>query len=525
MRMRNPIRHVATPARVFMTLVVLLIAVAICQLFALESAQTFVVKAPAQEELTEEQERAEKLRLAAREFLPDGTLHLVAGDEPRDLPAHEEVYDANGTLLWAGPPKQRPYQYLPWAAEETVLSEGGIKSLEEVSPGSFRTLDLPVATATQTREIWRYCHRGDYFVGYATAGGHIGYVGGGGFAASQSQVRPFGPFRRFAAWCPTDSYSPTLVWQTRSRIYQIDFEQRQVEQLMVSPDSELECLYVHHWGALGVEETEAGTREGYRPLLVCRSADGKYHLLLKDPDQKLTVALPQEWEQWLGNLHGFIATAKGVFMWRFWVEYPAPPDHYATRAYRLWLDGYIKEDRTRRVELYRVNDRGDIDLVNSYSWQIPARTLSSLAWGRQYEAMQRATNVASPVFYDFLWWLGTFRPAVVYRGVVGQLIRLAEGMRPGLSVGSLLLTAVLVGLTFLHARPRRRSTRAFVFWLVFVGLFNLAGFLTYWALNHTATIKCSSCGKLRGLHQCDCVRCGVSLPSPERGKCDLIVGV
>ena len=62
----------------------------------------------------------------------------------------------------------------------------------------------------------------------------------------------------------------------------------------------------------------------------------------------------------------------------------------------------------------------------------------------------------------------------------------------------------------------------FIFWLVFVGLFNLAGLLTYLALNHTPVIKCPVCGNRRGLGQAQCVRCLSDLPAPKPGKLDLI---
>ncbi|UCD51505.1 MAG: hypothetical protein JSW27_02515, partial [Phycisphaerales bacterium] len=64
-----------------------------------------------------------------------------------------------------------------------------------------------------------------------------------------------------------------------------------------------------------------------------------------------------------------------------------------------------------------------------------------------------------------------------------------------------------------------------VFWLLFVALLNLAGFLVYWALNHTPVVRCSTCGKRRGLRQVSCVRCQAPLPAPEHGKLDLIFGL
>jgi hypothetical protein len=87
---------------------------------------------------------------------------------------------------------------------------------------------------------------------------------------------------------------------------------------------------------------------------------------------------------------------------------------------------------------------------------------------------------------------------------------------------NLLVSAVMVMLTLRHAWARRSSGTKLLFWLVFVGLFNLAGLLTYLALNHTPVIKCPPCGKKRGLERVDCVRCGAELPRPEPTVHDLI---
>ncbi|MGB2808367.1 MAG: hypothetical protein WBC22_11530, partial [Sedimentisphaerales bacterium] len=85
------------------------------------------------------------------------------------------------------------------------------------------------------------------------------------------------------------------------------------------------------------------------------------------------------------------------------------------------------------------------------------------------------------------------------------------------------LGLAMVGFAFWHGRPRQTSWGKLIFWLLFILAFNLAGLLTYFAFNHTPIIKCSSCGKSRGLGQVNCVRCGTELPAPQRGKLDLIL--
>jgi hypothetical protein len=82
------------------------------------------------------------------------------------------------------------------------------------------------------------------------------------------------------------------------------------------------------------------------------------------------------------------------------------------------------------------------------------------------------------------------------------------------------ISALMMGFVFWHGWPRRTSNAKLIFWLVFVGLLNLAGLLTYLALNHTAVIKCPACGWHRGLAQSDCIRCHASLPAPKPRELD-----
>jgi len=74
-----------------------------------------------------------------------------------------------------------------------------------------------------------------------------------------------------------------------------------------------------------------------------------------------------------------------------------------------------------------------------------------------------------------------------------------------------------------HGWPRRTSWGKLILWLIIVGAFNLAGLLTYLALNHTPVIKCPACGKKRGLEMDNCSQCGSPLPIPQRKPTDLIM--
>ncbi len=125
------------------------------------------------------------------------------------------------------------------------------------------------------------------------------------------------------------------------------------------------------------------------------------------------------------------------------------------------------------------------------------RLLGRSFWSRAY-SRQNSGNI----FYELAKTLLEFRP-------VGWVMNWA-------------LSAAMMGFAFWHGWPRRTSQARFVFWLAFVAAFNLAGLLTYLALNHTAIIRCPACGGRRGLARLDCAQCRAQLPAPKSGKLDLI---
>ncbi|MDY0356814.1 MAG: hypothetical protein RBR19_13105 [Sedimentisphaerales bacterium] len=537
MNAKNPIHYIARAAGVFMaTLLVLLLVVAV-QAITFEVASVFWTATPAsstepKQELTLEQARTQRITLARKEFLLDGTLHLVTesgrdrwqllrASNPLDTPmGQEQVYDVNDRLLWDGPPKERPYDYLSWAQDtrRDSLTYQRMRNLQQlVEP---RILEIPVATQEQLREEWRYLPWDDCFVGYSLEGGRAGYLSAAGWTDSKADVRPFGPFQSFQAWWPPDSHSPTLLWQTGQCIYEIRFASRQIEMLVESPRSRIEYVAMNpgyrFW--LASSETMARTR----PLLHCRTSDEVHHVILKDPDQTITVATPQEWQQWYGNHCEFAATKEALFLRRTWLEYPAP----AARGNPDWWTGFRRTPKTGSVELYRVDETGGLNLVNRYSWTLPGDP-GAIRYVELRSSVKRFVSAFSPLLCDFvqLPFPRTFWQNLAQYDFVRELIQVVEEMRPHYSVWSLLVTAAILALTFRHGRPRRTSWGRLVFWLVFVALLNVAGFLVYWALNHTPTTACPACGKRRSLSRTDCVHCRAALPTPEHGQLDLIFGV
>lgn len=534
MELTNDSKYIATPAKVFMAIVIVLTVVLILQTIIIEMAMTFArtSRQSATEqakEPTEEEKRLSRIQYSLKQCLPDGTIHLVHQPGRKyyyqwEESSAQQIYDVNDNLLWEGAAKNSPYKYLSWTVDGggDSLRTWDMRMMQMISPDACRTLDIPVTSKAATVQIWRYVPWRQSFVGYKTGGGKIGYAGATGFVDSKSQVRPLGKFGSLRAWCPKDSTSPILLWQTSRSIYEINFEKRKVELLFESPQADIDRLTLHTWGSFrprGVEPVE-----GYRPLIHCRTKDSKDHLIMYNRSRQLTVKTPKDWQEWQNNYCRFTVAEQGVFLHRQWVEADAPPKSRKDRD--QWWQDYRTKPKKHWVELYKVDDQGDIDLINRYGWTVPGETGPRPRWVYVWEKTRRCVNQVSPPLYDLFvyllvrqMWQGDY-PS--HNEVVREFVGTINEIRPGFRVWNWILGALMVGLACLHGWPRRTSRATLIFWLVFVGLFNLAGLLTYLALNHTTVIKCPVCGKRRGLDQARCVRCKGELPAPKRGAHDLI---
>lgn len=544
MKIKQNCKYVVTPVRILMTAFVIIIALPILQLITVEI--TSVLQRPYRtpveqtEGLTKEEKRLRRIKHSLKQVLPDGTIHLV--HQPgRDYyyqwedSAEEHVYDTNDNLLWKGTAKENPYKYLSWSThiryESLYARRMGL--MQVINPRLSQTLEIPVRSKKETLETWRYAPKSAFFTGYVNRGAKIGYLGATGFEDSIAAVCPLGEFAAFFAWCPKESFSPSLVWQTKRRIYEINFERRETQLLFESPDADIEGIYVHTWGSFRPNEVKPVP--GYRSLLQCRTEDGKDHLIIRGMTRPLTIEMPEERNIWCdGGSHRFTATEQGIFMNRLWVVSPPRPkdeDFTSPRhSQELWRQ-YRAGPKEFRADIYKVDDRGALEPLSHFTWTVPGEDLTdatALRWISGREKMHRCVNQFSPPLYDFLYHLliKCFWSPDSYRSGEGAVLWFVSGfeqLRPGFTVWNWLLVALMVAFAYRHARPRCMSRHTLVFWLVFVGLFNLAGLLTYLALNHTPVIECPACGKKRGLNQPECARCHADLPAPKPGRLDLIL--
>jgi len=531
MKLKNNLKYIATPSKVFMTVLIVLIAVSILQGIILEIGRTFRFSATTKPkaEFTQEEKRLNRIRNSTREFLPDGTIHLIHKLTRRtpgrmDETETEQIYDTNDNLLWEGPDNKKPYRYLSWdkRLRRYGFTRERMKQIQMITPGFSRNIEIPVGSYNKTEQIWRYHPGARYFKGYNINGEKIGYVGSTGFTDSKSKAKPFEEFRLFTAWCPQDTSTPTLLWQTQRRIYQIDFEKQNVEMIFESTDSdiEIERTSLHAWRDLKPGAEGSSDPKKYRPLLLCRTEDGKHHLILREPKQQLSLAVPYP---------SVTATKKNIFVRNYWSDAMPPKGIADSRElFDKWLQEHRGKPRNFSVELYKVDSQGGLELLNRYDWTLPPRPVPVVRARDSRTAVQRGVSQFSPPLYDLAvrylgrkFWLWAFDSR--NRGdFFSSLARMIMDIRPYGGFINRVLSALMMVFVFLHGWPRRTSWAGFAFWLIFVGIFNLAGLLTYLALNHTAVVKCPVCGKRRGLARVDCVRCQAELPAPERGKLDLI---
>lgn len=538
MKLIDSSKHVAGPARVVSTVLILLIAVGILQGIIIQIATVLTIKkyesaiTKPEEELSEAEKHLQKMLYSAKQFLPDGTIHLVytLPDTPT-LSAvdqkQEEVYDANGRLLWSGLEENRPYEYLSWTKVGLNYREGfdeqRMKQIHSITPEFSRSLEIPVRSREKTEQVWRYDPTRQLFVGYRVGGGNIGYIGSTGFTDSKSLAKPFGRFKLFTAWCPQDSFSPTLLWQTNRRIYEINFEKQRVQLIFESTEANIIRISLHKWRPLRTE-TQQDSKIPYRPLIKCLTEDDKNHLIMQNPDRKLTVTVDDDW--WSEAL-SFTATTRGIYLFRRDNEKRPPKAYFKSpKLAEEWFRKFEGKPYKRWVELYKVDNQADLHLLNRYEWIIPARTGPVLKVNLPRKKIRHYACQFSSPLYDLARFLlsGEFW-AYSYQSndfIFGFAV-ITQELRPGNSILNWVLGLAMVGFAFWHGRPRLTSRAKLIFWLAFTLVFNLAGLLTYLALNHTPIIKCSACGRSRCLAQVNCLRCGTELPTPQRRKLDLIL--
>ncbi len=524
MNLKKSSKYIAAPAKIFTTLVILLFAVCILQaiITGIATLRDMPLKP------TQTQDPLRRISRAGKLFLPDGTIHLAHKPEHSRIHQRyqqEQIYDANDKLLWQGIQNANPYEYLSWAsAPINPFRDRQMQEMQQITPDFSRMLEIPVHSPQKTEQVWRYDPKADFFIGYnySIPGDIVGYIGSTGFTESKSDATPFGKFKLFTAWVPDDYLNPTMLWQTNREIYQIDFEKKQVYPLFESPESDIEKFELLNWKHLTTQQTDLEIK--YRPLLVCFTKDKKIHLIMQNTQQKITTNIPSDWADWFESNMMITATDTDIFLYRRASEAKAPPPLWKSQEalVQYWRQ-YNSKPHKNWVELYKIGDAGGLTLVNRFDWTRPATGITER---KDFsEQIKGYVTKFSPPLYDLAWHF--FAEKIWQRarhgsGMTQAYADIIQSFRPGNKAVNWILTIAMTAFALWHSWARRTSWPKLIFWLAVVAAFNLAGLLTYLALNHTAVIKCPVCGNHRGLARLDCVRCGTELPKPEQRELDLI---
>lgn len=191
------------------------------------------------------------------------------------------------------------------------------------------------------------------------------------------------------------------------------------------------------------------------------------------------------------------ATTKSIFLSHNGSS-PSIPQAYL-KSPKL-IEQWAKENNDKRrklwTELYKVNDAGNPELINRFDWTMPPS--QGLTFKHLKRELQWYVNSTSTVLYDLAYKV--FGQALWQKrrhsdSFITACIEIVFQGRPGNSILNWALSILMMGWAFWHTWPRRNNLCKLILWVTFVGVFNLAGLLTYLALNHTTIIKCTACGK------------------------------
>jgi type IV secretory pathway VirB2 component (pilin) len=552
MDLKGSLKYITNPAKIITAVVLLVIGVHLLQGFVTSMAWQvgiFWLERDSAEPMVEEDEKElskEELILSAeRQFLPDGTIHLVRRPRNRNIyrnfgfrqldPENNvKIYDKNTDLIWQGLEKDIPYEYFSWATYfDQQFPRSRFLEYRWIAGEFSRSLEVPIFSAEKVIEIWRYLPEKKIFIGYKARGGITGYAGSTGFTESLKAAKPFEEFEMFSAWISIDSYGPKMFWQTKHRLYEIDFQGHTVELLFEKDNSAIEMIQVKNWRNLKSPSRDTSSRSEieYLPIIHIQTQNKKHYLVFREPVKVMEIDLPEEWGDLYSLLISSTATKAGVYVRHIWMESDSPPPDQEKdwQRFRQWYNKLNSKDQNQWVALYRIDEEANLNLINKFNWISPKRETGSpeyTSW-KIMEGTRKMMVSTSPVLYNIIGSLFSkdhFRPRLS-EGYLEILAEVLDVLKPTYISICAFLSIIMMVLVMMHGWARRTSWGKLISWIVFAGLFNVAGFLTYWALNHTTVIKCSVCGRQRGLERVDCVRCGAELPTPTPSGHELILSV
>jgi hypothetical protein len=538
------IRYLARPAEILTALVILLLLVFLLQMIARGIEEVLTVRT-SREQATDIQNKPkelttqEKINYSRKQFLPDGTMLFVYSVSRQDdeNKLDTEIFDANSNLIWQGVKfndanNNQVWQGLnnmPLPFKEYLAWNGGyedrgrgyreIKKHLVIEPDFSESLNYIFNRDGNGREIWQYSFSKEYFTGYTSEHEIIGYFGLNGFVKNKAEVRPFGRLIHWDRQTEDKQLSPPVLWVTDHYVCQVDIPNRIVDVIFKTETSKITKYYVRNTTEFRGRAQVAASTIKYRPAMDFVTEDNIHHLFLREPAQALDVTLPKEQPGMITST-AFTATENDVFF----IITKFNKTGFVTPKRFSGYDEYTNKELHVQIDLYKLNQNGTLDNVNHYEWTRPGGTWKqSTAPVSKYKPYVTAF---SPPPYDWAWHRYYVEISNYYNDYsipLAATTGIVRESRPLNTPFNLLISIAIMGFTLWHGLVRRTSWAKLIFWVILTGLLNLAGLLTYLALNHTPAIKCPACGKKRGLEMDNCVHCGSPLPIPQRKPTDLIM--
>jgi hypothetical protein len=313
--MKSILHYASKATQILVTSLILICLVYVLQLMTLGAVRLCVTpKTQASKPYTPDPARR------SFRFLLDGTVHQVKSSQEMDAQGKtqdiEEVYDVNNVLIERRPSQEKPNRiYLSYATRmDNLYGKDRLDSQYAIRSGFSITMDVPVMEDDTLQEIWRYDRRREVFAGYDRTGKVLGDLCKEGFTPDPATGTALGALQGYKWWQPEKNRTK-LLWLTQRHLYEIDVNARKVDRL-----AQYDKIYIGSLSAQAWVETDKTAREYadpnvYRPLIVCQSSKDTYHLTLRDPNQSITVSMPEAWKEWGGSCR-FSTTETDMFMVR-----------------------------------------------------------------------------------------------------------------------------------------------------------------------------------------------------------------
>jgi hypothetical protein len=537
------IRYFARPAEILTALVILLLLVFLVQMIALGIEEVLTVPTPREQanniqnkpkELTIQ----EKISRSRKEFLPDGTILFLysVNDADDSIDKHTtEIFDANSNLIWKGVKfndannnpvwqgvNNTPLPFKEYLVWDGYYSDWGYREIKRhlvIEPAFSESLNYIFYSDGNDREVWRYNLLKGYFTGYTSEHKIIGYIGLNGFVKNKAEVKPFGKLIHWDRQTGNKQLSPPALWITDHYVCLVDVQNRKVDVILKTETSKIIKYCVRNSPESRGRVQVATPTIKYRPAMDFVTEDNIHHLFLREPAQVLDVTLPKEQPGQKTSVV-FTATENDIFFKIITDDLTK----FATRKRFSDYEEYTDKELHTQVGLYKLNQNGTLDIVNHYEWTIPERKWTQVV-GPEPKSKPYVTAFSPPP-YDWLWRrYNDYISNYYYDDSIplATILGIVKESRPLNTPFNLLMSLAIMGFTLWHGMARRTSWAKLIFWVILAGLLNLAGLLTYLALNHTPVIKCPACGKKRGLEMDNCAQCGSPLPIPQRKPTDLIM--